>query len=676
MGDLTTNDLESTGLESWQGQNEQYLAIALTWLRLKLMQQILAQEGKLKQASEKSGAADRQTTNKLAHLRAVLEQAAQAKSPPALVQLSQQFGLTAFEQDTLLLCAAMELDTRIANLCARVQDQSQRTFPTFALALALFDDPAWDVLSPERPLRYWRLIEINQPNAQPLTTSALRADERIVNAIKGLNYLDDRLSPLLMPFEVVGMEQQLPASQQTLVEDTLQRLQQPRSPSLIPVLHLLGSDPPSKQLVAWHLAQRLGLYLYRLPIELLPTQAADLETLARLWQRESLLLPIGLYIDAYELAGANEIQALQRFLARSQGYFWLDTAEVLARVGRETIVLDVGKPTPVEQREAWQDLLTDVDLPQRLAGQFNLSLPTIRAIGTQRLAHGGNSVWQACLAATRKRLDALAQPLVAKATWADLVVPPDVGDLLGQIVAQVRQRSLVYETWGFHRRMNRGLGISVLFAGESGTGKTMAAEVLANDLELNLYRIDLSTVVSKYIGETEKNLRRLFDAAEDGGMILFFDEADALFGKRSEVQDSHDRYANIEVNYLLQRIESYRGLAILATNMKDALDSAFLRRLRFIVNFPYPNFDERRMMWGKVFPYETPTDGLDFDYLARLSLTGGNIHNVAINAAFLAASLNTAVTMPLVLQAVRVEFQKLDRPINEIELRWQSTEGA
>ncbi len=684
MDDLAADNLESTGLESWQDQNEQYLAISLTWLRLKLMQQILAQEGKLKQAPEKSGAADRQTTNKLAHLRAALEQAAQAESPPALVQLSQQFGLTAFEQDTLLLCAAMEFDTRIANLCARVQDQSQRTFPTFALALALFDDPAWDVLSPERPLRYWRLIEINQPNAQPLTTSALRADERIVNAIKGLNYLDDRLSPLLMPFEVVGMDQGLPASQQLLVEDTLQRLQghrfpywnAPRTPSLIPVFHLLGSDPPSKQLVAGHLAQRLGLYLYRLPIELLPTQLADLETLARLWQRESLLLPIGLYIDAYELAGANEIQALQRFLARSQGYFWLDTAEVLARLGRETIALDVGKPTPVEQCEAWGDLLTDEDLPQRLAGQFDLSLPTIRAIGTQRLAHGGNSVWQACLAATRKRLDALAQPLVAKATWADLVVPPDVGDLLGQIVAQVRQRSLVYETWGFHRRMNRGLGISVLFAGESGTGKTMAAEVLANDLELNLYRIDLSTVVSKYIGETEKNLRRLFDAAEDGGMILFFDEADALFGKRSEVQDSHDRYANIEVNYLLQRIESYRGLAILATNMKDALDSAFLRRLRFIVNFPYPSFDERRMMWSKVFPAETPTKGLDFDYLARLSLTGGNIHNVAINAAFLAASLHTAVTMPLVLQAVRVELQKLDRPINEIELRWQSLEGA
>jgi SpoVK/Ycf46/Vps4 family AAA+-type ATPase len=200
----------------------------------------------------------------------------------------------------------------------------------------------------------------------------------------------------------------------------------------------------------------------------------------------------------------------------------------------------------------------------------------------------------------------------------------------------------------------------------------MAAEVLANDLQLNLYRIDLSSVVSKYIGETEKNLRRLFDAAEDGGMILFFDEADALIGKRSEVQDSHDRYANIEVNYLLQRIESYRGLAILATNMKDALDSAFLRRLRFIVNFPYPSFDERRIMWSKVFPRQTPTQGLDFDRLARLSLTGGNIHNVAINAAFLAASSrDKVVTMPLVLQAVRIELQKLDRPINEAELRWQ-----
>jgi SpoVK/Ycf46/Vps4 family AAA+-type ATPase len=187
---------------------------------------------------------------------------------------------------------------------------------------------------------------------------------------------------------------------------------------------------------------------------------------------------------------------------------------------------------------------------------------------------------------------------------------------------------------------------------------------------LNLYRIDLSAVVSKYIGETEKNLRRLFDAAEDGGAILFFDEADALFGKRSEVKDSHDRYANIEINYLLQRLEAYRGLAILATNMKNALDGAFTRRLRFIVSFPFPGLAERRDIWRKAFPPQTLTKGLDFDRLARLNLTGGNIHNVALNAAFLAAKENTPITMPLVFEAARAEFGKLERPVSEADLYW------
>ena len=195
----------------------------------------------------------------------------------------------------------------------------------------------------------------------------------------------------------------------------------------------------------------------------------------------------------------------------------------------------------------------------------------------------------------------LAERIEPIATWDDIVLPDYEMGLLHQIADQVEQRSKVYDEWGFREKMNRGLGISALFAGESGTGKTMAAEVIANELRLNLYRIDLSAVVSKYIGETEKNLRRLFDAAEDGGAILFFDEADALFGKRSEVKDSHDRYANIEINYLLQRMEAYRGLAILATNMKSALDHAFLRRLRFIVNFPFPGGRTARASGNRSF---------------------------------------------------------------------------
>jgi SpoVK/Ycf46/Vps4 family AAA+-type ATPase len=241
---------------------------------------------------------------------------------------------------------------------------------------------------------------------------------------------------------------------------------------------------------------------------------------------------------------------------------------------------------------------------------------------------------------------------------------------------QVDQRARVYEEWGFARKLIRGIGITALFIGESGTGKTLAAEVIAHELRLDLFRIDLSAVVSKYIGETEKNLRRLFDAAEDGGCILFFDEADALFGKRSEVKDSHDRYANIEVNYLLQRMEAFRGLAILATNRGNALDVAFQRRIRFRVKFPHPDRPHRQQIWERAFPEETPVEGLDYDRLARLDLTGGCIRNVAVNAAFLAAHRGTPVIMPLVLAAARAEFAKADRPINEADFRWQEPAGA
>jgi len=232
----------------------------------------------------------------------------------------------------------------------------------------------------------------------------------------------------------------------------------------------------------------------------------------------------------------------------------------------------------------------------------------------------------------------------------------------------VRQRTTVYETWGFARSGSRGLGISALFAGASGTGKTMAAEVIADELRLDLYRIDLSSVVSKYIGETEKNLRRIFDAAEQGGVILLFDEADALFGKRSDVKDSHDRYANIEVSYLLQRMESYRGLAILTSNLKSSLDVAFLRRIRFAVQFPFPDAVQRAEIWRRAFPAGMPSAGLEPEALARLNVAGGNIRNIALNAAFLAADAGEPVRMRHLLRAARSEYAKLERPLTDAEL--------
>jgi hypothetical protein len=610
--------------------------------------------------------------------------------PPALLLLTQRLGLSEFEQHLLTLCVAMELDTGIALLCAQCQRDPTRLYPTFALAFALFDNASWEAISPERPLRFWRLIEITQPGAQPLTTSALRADERIVNYCKGLNYLDDRLSPLVSPIDIPAASADYPASYHEIVDGIVRRLKLLTDRRSLPVVQLLGTDAAGKQLVASEVVRAAGLHLYRLPAALLPAQSSDIETLARLWQRESLLLPLALYVDALAAGPDTTIASGQsapvtRLLDRLQGVAFLDARESWAGLHRPTFTVDVAKPTSAEQAAVWQSALgADAgNAPEQLAAQFDLSFSSIKEIASETLSAPPpdtsalrSRLWAGCLAATRPQLDILAERIQPKASWADIVLPSTETALLHQIAEQVGQRGTVYEKWGFARKMSRGLGIGALFSGDSGTGKTLAAEVIANELQLHLYRIDLSAVVSKYIGETEKNLRRLFDAAENGGAILFFDEADALFGKRSEVKDSHDRFANIEINYLLQRMEAYKGLAILATNMKSALDPAFIRRLRFIVPFSFPGPAERKSIWQRVFPADVPVARLDYDRLARLHLTGGHIHSIALIAAFLAARAGSPVSMPLVLEAARTEFRKLERPINEADFRWQEPKAV
>ncbi|NJL22017.1 MAG: ATP-binding protein [Leptolyngbyaceae cyanobacterium SM1_3_5] len=259
------------------------------------------------------------------------------------------------------------------------------------------------------------------------------------------------------------------------------------------------------------------------------------------------------------------------------------------------------------------------------------------------------------------------QPLY---TWRDLVLPEDGIAQLQEICQRVAHRHQVLEEWGFDRKLSIGKGINALFAGASGTGKTMAAEVIANELGLDLYKIDLSGVVSKYIGETEKNLERIFRAAENANAILFFDEADALFGKRSEVRDSHDRYANLETSYLLQKMEQYEGIAILATNLRGNLDEAFVRRLAFTIQFPSPDADSRRQIWASILPASVPLAAdVDLDFLAhQFNLSGGNIKNIALAAAYLAAVDRTSVTMHHLRQATRREYQKLGKLLSEQEL--------
>jgi len=674
---------------AWQQRNEEYLAKALALQRLRLISFAAAKAGASPSSQPESVANETaEASLKVEQLTAEIDALAKESPPPALMVLSRLFNLSTFERDLLLLCAGMELDTNIASLCARAQGDSYRAYPTFALALGLFEEPAWDVLSPERPLRRWRLIEINQPGHTPLTVSPLRADERIVNYIKGLNYLDDRLAPMLFPLNHTSFHATLPVSQREAVELIVRQFRRERSNWYLPIIQLAGPDVQSKQLIAAHATAALGLRLLRLPTALMPSHAPELETMARLIEREMALWPFAIYVDQQDLDKSalkeTNSQSLQRLLARSNGIFFLDTHDVipdLNTLGRGMLTLDIGRPTPAEQQLAWREVLgADAgDAPIQLASQFDLNVASIHEI-VENSSDGGpidpELVWDACLAMTRPRLDVLAQNIKPKATWDDIVLPEAELSLLRQIAGQVGHRHTVYEEWGFAAKRTRGLSINALFAGESGTGKTMAAEVIANHLRLNLFRIDLSAVVSKYIGETEKNLRRLFDAAEDGGAILFFDEADALFGKRSEVKDSHDRYANIEINYLLQRIESYRGLAILATNMKSALDQAFMRRIRFIVEFAPHGHAERKAIWERIFPPQTRTIGLDYTRLANLNLNGGSINNVAINAAFLAAQTGSPVTMSLVLQAARNEFLKLKRPFNSDDFSWHEERVA
>lgn len=607
----------------------------------------------------------------------------------ALKQLCHRLQLGSFDVSVLLLCAGAELEATWGPLCAAAQADPQRPYPTFGLALALFPAAHWSALTPDAPLRRWQLIHV--PADQPLTSSPLRIDERILHYLLGLTYLDEALARRL---QRVTTTSSLVPSHRTIADQITQMWQGLSRPGDYPAMQLCGPDRAGKQAIAATTCQQLGLRLYSLSTYVLPTQTQELQALIRRWSREALLTRSALLIDddGTTTDGTHPQAALTHALEHLPGPVFISSRDRRPPGHRVVITFDIGSPTAQEQRQLWQTSLGNTAARlngyiDTLVSQFDLTAPTVAAIGrsvtpADEEGTSGNDhrlkqqIWAACRSQAQPRMADLAQPITARAHWDDLVLPEEQKGVLKEIAAHVRQRATVYDRWGFGGDTGRGLGISALFAGASGTGKTMAAEVLALELQLDLYRIDLSAVVSKYIGETEKNLRRVFDAAEMGGAILLFDEADALFGKRSDVKDSHDRHANIEVSYLLQRMEAYRGLAILTTNLKDALDQAFLRRLRFTVRFPFPDATQRAEIWRRVFPKTVPTEGLKPDKLARLNVAGGNIRNIALNAAFLAADAGESVQMKHMLDASRSEYIKLEKPLIDAEIKGWVQQGA
>ncbi len=588
-------------------------------------------------------------------------------APAAIDVLAERFALSPFERGVLLLAAGVEMDGELAPLCC-VAGPGQ-PWASFALALAVLPDAHWSTLTPHAPLRRWCLLDTVGDGA--LLTARLQIDERVLHYLAGIDELDTRLRPLLRELPPPPL---MAATQHALAERIAAELQHDAP---WPAVILDGPDLPGKRDVAARLAASLGLRLHALAAGDIPAELTELDALATLWQREAALQPAALLI---EVDATPPAPAALRLIDRLGGLSLLATPEPVS-LDRDSLCHHVARPAAEDQLTLWQQALGPPAAARlgpaldTAAGEFRLSAADIRA-GAPRLARQlpgtpdpAAALRQACRNRRRLQLGGLAQPIEALASWSDLILPDAPRLLLREIATQVRHQLTVCERWGFARKSARGLGTPVLFAGESGTGKTMAAEVLAGELGLDLFRIDLSAVVSKYIGETEKNLARVFDAAEDSGAILLFDEADALFGKRSEVRDSHDRYANIEVSYLLQRMEAYRGLAILTTNQKAALDSAFQRRLRFVVNFPFPDLAEREAIWRSVFPAATPLEGLDYAKLARLGMTGGNIRNIAMNAAFRAADAGTPVTMAHLLRAAHSEAAKRDRAISEAETR-------
>lgn len=627
-------------------------------------------------------------------------------SQSPLVWLASVFGLSTFDIHLLLIAIAPELDSRYERIYAYLQDDVTRKRPTIELALNLLCTSPTDKLEryshflTNAPLIQQRLLHlIPDPNQlqPPLLAQYLRMDEQVIRLLLGQASLDSRLMPFCQLVEPTLNLRTLP--ERWNIKQALQTLgtqAQLNQSSL--QLYLQGTGTTSKRNLAEALAHELGARLLIVDLAQALSNDGDCDRILKLILREAWFQGAILFLYGLDtirqLDRAIPYQCLMAELATDGGITILTgeqpwTPPVLLSGCKPPAVIVVPIQTPdfAERRQCWQSCLsTDgIELSERdldeLTGRFRL-LPEqiVEAVTTARqyvrwqvaqqpdeFDQATNPTLEQLFAAARhqsnQKLNQIAQKLQPKYRWEDMVLPPDPLSQLQEIIRSVRHRHTVYEDWGFAQKLSFGKGLNALFAGPSGTGKTMAAEVIAQELSLDLYKIDLSQVVSKYIGETEKNLDRVFREAQTSNAILFFDEADALFGKRSEVKDAHDRYANIEIGYLLQKMEEYEGVAILATNLRANLDEAFARRLQFVVEFPFPDEEYRYRIWQGVFPAQAPlSSDIDWTTLARsFKLSGGNIKNIALAAAFLAVEENQPISMNHIVQAARREFQKIGR---------------
>lgn len=607
-----------------------------------------------------------------------------------LNELVGLFDLTSFDVDTLLLCLAPELDLGYNRLYAYLQDNVSRQRPTLDLLFNLFcrrieeKVAARQRFAAHAPLRHYQLIHL-LPNTQeshaPWLAQSLKMDERILNYLLDNDAVDASLQPyvqLIQPAAVLD-DLFLPP---TFKEQARGLAQQENTV----LFYLQGPEGVGKQTTADALCHFRQLRLLVVRGEHLATLKGDeFLRLAQLAGREARLQGAALYWQGFDALLTDEKkfqrEQLLLLLATRPGLIFLAGNVPWQPTGGLTAVpfihLNFPYPDSDQRQQLWAGMLNgqaaELDLAD-ITNKFRFTPGQIRdAAATaynlarrrdpERAVIKTEDIYTASRLHSNQKLAALAQKITPHYTWQDIVLPRNCLNQLRELCQRLQYRSQVHQTWGFGAKIALGKGITALFTGQPGTGKTMAADIIATELGLDLYKIDLSTVVSKYIGETEKNLSRIFAEAETSHAILFFDEADALFGKRTEVKDAHDRYANLEISYLLQKMEEFEGIVILATNLRQNMDEAFARRLHYIIEFPFPTTPDRRRIWQGIWPEAMPLAAdVDLDFMAeRIAVAGGYIRNIALTAAFLAAADGGQVAMAHLVQATEREYQKMGR---------------
>jgi hypothetical protein len=627
----------------------------------------------------------------------------------ALVHLAHTFSLSPFEVEVVVICLAPELQRKYDRLYAYLQDDITRKKPSVDLIVSLLCPTLADQWRARTSFTAYAALfqaeivhvidDPQSPSGSSDLARFLQLDRRVVNYLLGNNHIDERLA------NIATVYRPGPTLEQVLVEPVAKTgithimerhfLTQTTDRRRV-VVHLHGPYGVGKRDLALGACAQLNCPLLRLDMELLLAHESEAETLLRLAFREGLLLQAAVYLENLDslLSEEPKAQALLKTLSHVMAkYGWLaflagEKPWSPKGVFEQAVFQAVALPLPdVPLREAaWKKTLesrfptADATWARQLANQFRLTPGQIRAaaafaenqcptsdgLPAMRLA----DLYAACRQQATHKLNELAVKIEPRYGWQDIVLPDDKLAQLKEICHQVKHRYRVFGEWGFDRKLSHGKGLSVLFTGPPGTGKTMAAEVIAHELQVDLYKVDLSGVVSKYIGETEKNLARIFQEAETSNAILFFDEADALFGKRTEVSDAHDRFANIETSYLLQKMEEYAGVVILATNLRENMDDAFTRRLRFIVEFPFPDDAGRLLIWKTLFPPEAPLSAaIDYGFLARnFQIPGGSIKNIVLSAAFYAAENGGVIGMEQILRGTKREFEKVGKLWNEPRL--------